>query len=106
MTQAALPIVALLLLASCNTPPAEPEAAPAPRGIEVVETMDSGGYTYVRLATSKGRVWYAVPQCKVAVGDRVEVAAGAMQMNDFKSGTLDRTFKVIYFASGLEKVGE
>ena len=91
--------VSLCLLAGCQT------AAPALPGEVVVETMNSGGYTYMQLQSGEGTSWYAVPECKVAVGDRVEVASGAMTMQNFESRTLKRTFPVIYFAQGVTKVG-
>lgn len=92
-------VVATCLLAGCQS------AAPTPAGDAVVATMNSGGYTYIQLQTGESKTWYAVPECRIAVGDRVEVASGAMVMQNFESRTLKRTFPVIYFASGLTKVG-
>ena len=37
----------------------------------VLETMDSGGYTYARLDTVEGEVWAAAPITPLEVGDRV-----------------------------------
>ena len=64
--------------------------------------MDSGGYTYVQLEDGS---WHAVPKTEVTVGDRVVIDAGALKMPNFKSNTLDRTFPVIFFATGLQEVG-
>jgi hypothetical protein len=76
------------------------EAAPGGgvRGV-VRETMNAGGYTYLRLEGSGGSVWIAVPAMTVAVGDEVEAAAGA-EMPGFHSRTLDRTFAQITFSPG------
>jgi hypothetical protein len=72
----------------------------------VVETMDSGGYTYVQLdAGSEGRVWVAGPSTNVEVGDTVDIASG-MLMQEFVSKTLNRTFENIYFANALRVAGE
>lgn len=90
------------VLGSCQTPATDEVAA----GSAVVETMNSGGYSYVKLNSDDGANWYAVPECEVAVGDLVEIEPGAMTMQNFKSSTLNRTFPVIYFASGLQKVGK
>lgn len=101
-------LIALLvvLLSSTACESVAGDGAPAvDTGVRVVETMDSGGYTYVKLEAGEGAQWYAVPECEVAVGDRVQVAAGAMAMRDFESRTLDRTFPLIYFAGSLEVVG-
>lgn len=72
--------------------------------VEVLETMNGGGYTYVRVKTESGVVWAAGPQAEVKVGDRVNLADG-MLMSDFHSETLDRTFDEIYFVGGIEVVG-
>jgi len=72
--------------------------------VEVLETMNGGGYTYVRVETESGVVWAAGPQAVVKVGDRVNLADG-MLMSDFRSETLDRTFDEIYFVGSIEVVG-
>ena len=71
---------------------------------EVLETMNGGGYTYVRVKTDSGVVWAAGPQAQVKVGDRVNLADG-MLMSDFRSETLDRDFEEIYFVGGIVVVG-
>jgi hypothetical protein len=73
---------------------------PAPGDLTgtVLETMDAGGYTYLRLQTGAGPVWAAVTQAKVAKGDRVEVE-GAITMEDFESPTLGRRFDRIVFGA-------
>jgi hypothetical protein len=96
-----LSLSALLLFAACQI--SEPVAEPAvPAGAAVVETMDAAGYTYLKLESGE---WYAVRETELAVGDRVEIDADAMAMKNFTSSTLNRTFPLIYFASGLQKVG-
>lgn len=69
----------------------------------VVETMDASTYTYVRVKTATGDIWAAASQFKVAVGDQVVVPLN-MPMQNFRSGTLKRTFPMIYFASHIDKV--
>lgn len=66
---------------------------------KVVETMDSGGYTYVNLQKNGKSTWVAVPQMKVTVGQQMSFAPG-MVMNDFKSTSLNRTFDAIVFSTG------
>ena len=63
---------------------------------EVVETMDSGGYTYVLLDTGDAQAWTAGPVTAVTVGTRVSTAGG-MLMRDFTSSSLERTFAEIWF---------
>ena len=66
---------------------------------KVAETMDSGGYTYVRLVQGKDSAWVAMPPQKVKIGDQLSLAGG-MAMNNFKSKSLKRTFKKIIFSEG------
>ena len=94
----------MFLLAGCQTTGDGGDDSLGNAGVAVVETMNAGGYTYVKLGSRDGPAWYAVPECEVAIGDRVQVADGAMTMRNFESRALSRTFPVIYFASGLEKV--
>lgn len=87
--------------------PATPaDAAPAGPNFtgRVAETMDSGGYTYVRVETGTESIWGAAPKFAVAVGDRVTVP-GAMPMTNYHSNTLDRTFEVLYFAPAITPEG-
>jgi len=69
---------------------------------KVIETMDSGGYTYVQIESKGGKVWAAVPQTSVKVGQKVTIKPGAPMAN-FTSKTLGKTFKTIIFSPGLDK---
>ena len=82
------------------------ESAPVPAGMvrgTVIETMDSGGYTYVHLETDKGKRWMASRQIAVKVGDVVQANEG-MPMQDFASQTLGRTFEGVYFVDTLQNL--
>lgn len=70
---------------------------------KVAETMNSGGYTYVRVLEGKDSSWVAIPQQAVKVG--AEVSYSGMVMNDFHSKTLNRTFKKLVFAEGKAASG-
>jgi hypothetical protein len=84
------------------TPSAAAATAPSGAGEaiqgRVREKIDVAQYTYLRLETSAGEVWTAVPKAQVAVGDTVAVA-NAMWMENFKSATLDRTWPRIAFGT-------
>ncbi len=71
---------------------------------KVVETMDAGGYTYVNLERDGKKVWVALPVTKVQVGDELTALPG-MRMDKFTSKSLNRTFDVIYFSSGVAGSG-
>ncbi|MDX9715555.1 MAG: hypothetical protein RBT37_09045 [Dissulfurispiraceae bacterium] len=74
----------------------------SPLAGKVVETMNSGGYTYVLLESNGEKAWAAMPTSKIKVGQSLKLQAGA-KMEDFYSKTLKRTFKVIYFSDGIAK---
>ena len=62
----------------------------------VVETMNSGGYTYLRLKTPAGDKWAAVMKANVKKGDKATVV-NTMEMKNFESPTLKRKFDTIAF---------
>src|ERR1039457_1314701 len=68
---------------------------------KVIESMNSGGYTYVNLQKKGGgKVWIAVPQAKIAVGDQMSFKEGLV-MTNFQSKTLKRSFDSIIFSNGI-----
>ncbi|MBW2187049.1 MAG: hypothetical protein BA874_02440 [Desulfuromonadales bacterium C00003068] len=66
----------------------------------VVETMDTAGYTYVKVQSDDKVIWAAAPEFKVAVGDSVIIPEG-MAMPNYHSNTLNRDFDVLYFVSSI-----
>jgi len=93
-------------------PAGHPAVGAAPAGVavqpgdalsgKVVETMNSGGYTYVNLENKGKRLWVALPDSKVKVGQQITCQPG-MPMQNFTSKTLNRTFDVIIFSGGIMK---
>jgi hypothetical protein len=81
--------------------PTPPAAAAGRITGTVVETMDSGGYTYVLIDTGSGEVWAAAPPVSVNPGDTVSFD-GSMPMTGYHSPTLDRAFDQIYFTGAIE----
>jgi len=75
--------------------PVVPAAETAPGVGTVAEALQSGGYVYIRFEDG---VWIAANSFPVSEGDRIQYG-GAMEMNDFYSKTLDRTFDSILFVS-------
>ena len=71
---------------------------------KVLETMNAAGYTYVNVETPTGPVWAALPESKVEVGQDV-VLAGGMEMKNFESKTLGRTFDSVIFSTGIVPQG-
>jgi hypothetical protein len=66
----------------------------------VAEVLDAGNYTYLRLKMKGKSMWVAIPQTDLKKGARVKVNAG-MEMGNFESKRLKRTFKRVIFSSGL-----
>ena len=72
----------------------------------IAETMNAGGYTYVRLqGGGKGDVWVAAPEFDARVGQQVSVTL-EMPMTNFESQTLKRTFPLVYFVSSVSRDGK
>jgi hypothetical protein len=88
---------------------AREEAAPAAAGSSfagtVMETMDAGPYTYVRVEAGGREIWAAANKFQVTVGEQVVVPLD-MPMESFHSDTLNRDFPLIYFAGAIAKEGE
>jgi len=106
-------LVAVSLAAGCKDKAPETAAQPAPAAQaapqqaagpgmsgKVLETMNSGGYTYVQIDTGSEQVWAAAPEFQVAVGDPVIVPEG-MPMANYTSPSLNRTFDVVYFVPSV-----
>lgn len=94
-------LVALLALTACG------KKSPAPKGSAagaadvtamkgtVVERVEGGNFTYLRLKTAEGEAWAGVPATSVPVGAEVTVVEGFL-MERFESKNLNRTFERIY----------
>jgi hypothetical protein len=75
--------------------------ATAPAGSltgKVIETMTSGGYTYLKIQTAQAPLWAAVRAFDAKTGATVSVNS-EMTMENFESKTLHRTFDRIVFGS-------
>lgn len=118
LSSAALLLATAALVAACSSPSdnsnapqataparaakAAPAATPGvpPGSGTVLETMDAGAYTYVRVDLGGKEVWAAGPQVAVKTGDTVTLPEG-MPMPGYHSATLDRTFPLVYFVGSI-----
>ncbi|MCK9995098.1 MAG: DNA-binding protein [Candidatus Krumholzibacteria bacterium] len=110
-----LAVVLMIALAGCGEKKETTETAPAATAEatttqasnpnvwkgEVLETMNSGGYTYVYLDTGSEKIWAAGPETQVSVGQTITMDKG-MAMPQFHAKSLDRTFEVIYFVGSIQ----
>jgi len=86
--------------------PAQPgQPAAAGKSGKVIETMNSGGYTYVQVDTGSEKIWAAAPEFQVKVGDPVAIPEG-MPMTNYHSKTLNRDFELVYFVDGIMVGGQ
>ncbi len=86
--------------AKSSSPQSKEETQETPQlSGKVVETMNSGGYTYVLLEKNGKKTWVAVPKIKVEKGQNMSFLPGA-EMHDFESKTLNRKFDRIIFSPG------
>ncbi|MCA9784527.1 MAG: hypothetical protein KDC10_11465 [Calditrichaeota bacterium] len=90
-----LGLIATLLLAG---------SALAEHSGKVLETMNSGGYTYVKLDAADGPLWLAGPESKVSKGQTITTDQGSL-MTDFTARSLNRTFEKIWFVSSISGGG-
>lgn len=67
---------------------------------KVVQTMNSGGYTYVEIENKGQKLWVAISEAKIKKGETVSFKPGAV-MENFESKTLKRKFDRIVFSEGL-----
>jgi hypothetical protein len=67
---------------------------------KVIETMDSGGYSYAQIENNGKKTWVAVPKTKIVKGKNISFVPG-MEMQNFESKTLKRTFDRIIFSGGV-----
>ena len=70
---------------------------------KVVETMNSGGYTYILIASGDKKIWGAVPTMEVTVGQELQLLPG-QTMTNFNSKSLNRTFESVIFSTGAVPV--
>ncbi|MBI5100432.1 MAG: DNA-binding protein [Nitrospirae bacterium] len=97
------------LAAPKKSTPAAPKSSEASKSADpltgkVMETMDSGGYTYIQIENAGGKSWFAVSQASVKKGDTVTFKPGAV-MENFESKTLKRKFDKIVFSDGIASSG-
>jgi hypothetical protein len=88
---------ALLSLFFGSALAATPPASAQLKG-QVLEVIDAGQYTYLRLKTADGETWAAVLHAPVAKGAQVAIQ-DPMVMTKFESKTLKKTFDKIVFGT-------
>ena len=89
-------LAAAILTTACFAAQASPNAQATTLQGEVLETQNVDTYTYLRLRTTEGEIWAAVPRTAVKKGARVTIG-GSMTMENFESKSLNKKFDRIVF---------
>ncbi len=85
---------------SAHKTEAEPHHATEATSLKgkVIERLDAGRYSYLRLSTSSGEIWAAVPKTAVKAGAEVTIL-NQMSMDGFETPTLNRKFDRLVFGT-------
>jgi len=93
----------LLILGACQSnQSSKPLNESTASGHEVVvkEVIQVGSYTYLRVAEGKSEIWLATPPVEAKEGEKYYYQGG-MEMTNFKSKELNRTFESIIFLENI-----
>lgn len=104
----------LFLAAGCSHTPSHVETPPttaparlastAPRYQgSVLEIIQTGKYTYINVDNGSTQRWFCLKPFEVEEGQRVELQPG-LEVKNYTTKCLNRTFKVVCFADGLRFV--
>jgi hypothetical protein len=113
LTSTAAAVLTVLLLASCRPKEPEPQEQHAQpqqqrdaggrvRTGKVQEVIQANAYTYLNVKDEDGLFWVAITKREMAVGETVSFA-DALEMKNFTSKDLQRTFETVYFVSALSR---
>ena len=97
--------VVLIMSAGCRGPlsPPEPsEARPGMHNVVINEVLQAGEYTYLNVSEKRKKIWLAVPAMQASKGDKISYSGG-LEMTDFKSRELNRTFGNVIFLEGVTR---
>jgi hypothetical protein len=84
-----------------KTPTEDDMKLNVPHNADVIETMNSGGYTYAKVNEAGNIYWIAGPQTDVVVVGSPISFIEQMVMTDFNSKSLNRKFDKIVFVSTI-----
>ncbi|MGB8321063.1 MAG: GW dipeptide domain-containing protein [Ignavibacteriaceae bacterium] len=80
------------------------EAMPAENlhKVVVLDNMDASQYTYLKVKENDSEYWIAVPQMEVQKGETLYFGK-SMEMKNFRSETLNKTFDSVLFVDHVSK---
>lgn len=72
------------------------------RNVIVEEKLDANNYSYLKVTENGNSYWIAVPKMDVKAGEKINFSK-FMEMKNFKSETLGRTFESVLFVDDAGK---
>lgn len=97
-------LISVFLFTSCNKNNKEyvpmQNKNTAAHKVKVNEVLQTGSYTYLNVTEDQDEFWMAVGRTEVEEGEELYYE-NAMEMKDFKSKDLDRTFDRILFVEAI-----
>ena len=94
-------VFSLVVFSACEKKQ-DVKVAPGVHAVKVVSSIDAPNYTYLEVTENGNQYWMAVPQIKVEKGETLYYSK-SMEMKNFKSPTLNRTFDSILFVEDISK---
>ena len=70
--------------------------------VVVEEKMDASNYSYLKVKEDGNSYWIAVPQMDINPGEYL-IFSKSMEMKNFKSETLNKTFESILFVDDAKQ---
>lgn len=70
--------------------------------VKVEEVIQTSAYTYLKVSENGAENWIAVNRQEAAIGETYYYEE-ALEMNNFQSKELNRTFETVFFVQGLSK---
>lgn len=102
-------LTAVFLITACNSEeeiekdnPTTEDAKKEAHIAMVVDKINANNYTYLQVSENKKNYWIAVSQMEIEIGETVYFSK-YMEMKDFKSETIDRTFNSLLFVEDARK---
>jgi hypothetical protein len=103
----ALSFILLIIATSCVKNKKEQavtnQATTNEKAFEIKEVIQTSGYTYMNVSENSAYRWVAATKMEAKPGEKYYYD-GALQMNNFHSKELDRTFETIYFLNKVSSI--
>jgi len=112
LTLTAILVLTALLLFSCREkeekPQEQPVQPPQQTGaganvhtVVVKEVIQASAYTYLKVKENDRDFWIAITKREIEIGETLSFAGG-LEMKNFESKDLQRTFETIYFVDKID----